>query len=82
MSAQDYIILRSIERKIEKEGLEISKIDILVNHGHVTLTGFFIYRANHKVMQGYETRRFRDDLMRIPGVNDIVFHTLTDSATI
>jgi len=76
MAGMDTSILRAAERKVDKEGLEASRLDILVCHGHVSLTGTLIYRHSHQNMNMNDLNRFKKDLMRIDGVNEVTFHLM------
>ncbi len=79
MAGLDTVILRAAERKMEKEGLESAKLDILVCHGHLSLTGTLTYRHTHETMTLQDMHRFRKDLMSIDGVNEVTFHLTTSS---
>jgi len=79
MSALDYVILRNVERKMDKEDLEPAKVDVLVCDGHVTFTGHLVYRINHHPMTEQELYKFKREILRIPGVSEITFHFLHDT---
>jgi hypothetical protein len=76
MSALDHVILRNVERKMDKEDLEPAKVDILVCEGHVTFTGNLVYRNNHHPMSEAELYKFKREILRIAGVSEITFHFL------
>ncbi len=74
MATTDVGLFRTIERKVEKEGLEPAKIDIIVVHGHVTLTGVLMKRITHQTLNGPEIENFKKELTRIDGVTEVNFH--------
>jgi osmotically-inducible protein OsmY len=79
MAVLDTTILRAVERKVDKENLDSAKLDVLVMHGHVTLTGLLVDRITHHVIDGPERERFKKELKHIEGVTEITLH-MTDSA--
>jgi hypothetical protein len=74
MAVLDITILRSVERKIDKEGLDPAKVDVLVMHGHITLTGLLVDRITQQKLDGPSRERFKKDLSRIDGVTEITLH--------
>jgi len=74
MAPADTTILRTVERKVDKEGIEAAKLDVLVIRGHVILTGLMLTRMTQKPLSGPERERFRRELERIDGVTEVTFH--------
>ena len=75
MAVPDTTILRTIERKIDKEGLDPSKVDVLVMHGHVTLTGHLVSRVTQRPLEGLAKDNFMKVIQHVDGVNEVTFHT-------
>ena len=80
MAVPDTAILRAIERKIDKENLDPSKLDVLVIRGHVTLTGMPVERVTQRVVDGPSREKFKKELKRIDGVTEVIFH-MSDMAS-
>ena len=79
MAVIDITILRTVERKVDKEGLDPAKLDVLVMHGHITLTGLLIDRITQQKIDGPSRERFKKELSRIDGVSEVTLH-MSDSA--
>ncbi|MFB3897766.1 MAG: hypothetical protein ACE14V_15860 [bacterium] len=80
MNPRDISIFRDIERKLDKEGVDLAHIDILVHHGEVALTGIFIDRISHRDMTDLEINRMKQNLMHINGVSEVIIHHARASA--
>ena len=80
MAVLDTTILRSVERKVDKENLDSAKLDVLVMHGHVTLTGLLVDRVTQRIVDGPERERFKKELKHIDGVTEITFHMTNSSS--
>ena len=74
MAASDITILRTIERKIDKEGLDPSRVDVLVMHGHVTLTGHLVGRVTQRPLEGPAKEHFKKTIQHVDGVTEVTFH--------
>lgn len=80
MNPQDISIFRDIERKLDKEGVDLAHVDILVHHGEVALTGIFINRISHHDMNDLEINRMKQTLLHINGVSEVIIHHARASA--
>ena len=74
MAVADTAILRTVERKIDKEGLDPSRVDVLVMHGHVILTGHLVSRVTQRPLEGPLREHFKKTIQHIDGVTEVTFH--------
>lgn len=80
MNPRDITIFRDVERKLDKEGLDLAHVDILVHRGEVALTGVFIDRISHRDLTDLEISRMKQTLMHINGVTEVTIHLARSSA--
>jgi len=80
MNPRDITIFRDVERKLDKEGVDLAHIDILVHHGEITLTGHFMDRISHRDLTNLEISRMKQTLMHMSGVSEVVVHQAKASA--
>lgn len=74
MLPEDSIIAREVEKKLEKAGINISKIDILVFRGEVLITGHLLERVSGREITQAEFERIKTQLLLINGVKEVVYH--------
>ncbi|MCX7918106.1 MAG: BON domain-containing protein [bacterium] len=80
MNPRDISIFRDVERKLDKEGVDLAHIDVLVHRGEVTLTGHFMDRISHRDLTDLEINRIKQILLHIPGVSEVIIHQAKASA--
>jgi hypothetical protein len=80
MNPRDISVFRDIERKLDKEGVDLAHVDILVHHGEVALTGIFIDRISHRDMTDLEVNRMKQVLLHVNGVSEVIIHHARASA--
>jgi len=80
MNPRDISIFRDIERKLDKEGLDLAHLDVLVHHGEVTITGHFMDRISHRDLTDFEINRVKQTLLRVNGVSEVTVHLAHASA--
>lgn len=80
MNPQDISVFRDVERKLDKEGVEMAYLDILVHRGEVSLTGHFMERISHRELTDMEISRIKQILLRVNGVNEVTIHLARASA--
>ncbi|MDI6783912.1 MAG: BON domain-containing protein [bacterium] len=80
MNPRDISIFRDVERKLDKEGLDLAHIDVLVHRGEVTLTGHFMDRISRRDLTDFEINRVKQTLLRVNGVSEVNVHLSRASA--